>query len=206
MLTQEQVNILSVFAREPFRGLTFRQAKEMSRQKSNNVMQIALERFGKEGIVRVEKAGNVRTYFLDMDSGLALSYLNLIGEIELQGRKLPKEAKEMQDRISRRTGFFILLVFGSYADGKATARSDLDVAVIVEDEGMRKEIAPYLETVKRRALIGIDCHVITREEFLEMLSSEQENLGKQIYRKSVIISGRIEYYNMIKRLAHGRIG
>src|SRR4030042_478511 len=205
MLTQEQINILSVFAREPFKGLTFKQVKALSRQKSNNVTQIALKSCQKEGIVKVERTGNVREYFLDMDSGLAHSYLNLIGEIELQRRKLSKGItdvlREIRDRISMRTEFFILLVFGSYASGEATTRSDLDMAVIVEDEGMRKEIAPYLETVKRRSVLGIDCHVFTREEFLEMLSSEQENLGKQIYRKSVIIRGRIEYYNLIKRLA-----
>jgi predicted nucleotidyltransferase len=210
MLTQEQINILSVFAREPFKRVTFRQVKELSRQKSNNVTQIALKSFENEGIVRMEKTGNVKSYSLDLDNGLALSYLNLIGEIELQGRNLPKgivkALEEMQDRISRRTEFFILLVFGSYADGKATARSDLDVAVIVENQEMRKEITPYLETVKRRTLTKVDYHILTREEFLEMLASEQENLGKQIYTKSVIIRGRIEYYSMIKRLAHGRIG
>src|SRR4030042_1800524 len=108
MLTQEQINILSVFAREPFKGLTFKQVKALSRQKSNNVTQIALKSFQKEGIVKVERTGNVREYFLDMDSGLAHSYLNLIGEIELQRRKLPKEAREIQDRISMRTEFFIL--------------------------------------------------------------------------------------------------
>jgi len=60
--------------------------------------------------------------------------------------------------------------------------------------------------VKRRSAIGIDYHVFTRKEFLEMLQAEQENLGKQIYRKSVIIRGRIEYYSMIRKLAYGRIG
>ena len=44
MLTEEQLNILSVFLREPFAGLTFRQVKAISRQKSNNVTQIALKR------------------------------------------------------------------------------------------------------------------------------------------------------------------
>jgi predicted nucleotidyltransferase len=209
MLTEEQMNILSVFLREPFKGLTFRQVKAMSRQKSNNVTQIALKRFEMEGIVKVERTGNVKSYRLDMGSNLCLAYVNLIGEIELR-KKLPKQIlgilEEIQNKVSRQTEFFILLVFGSYASGEATSRSDLDVAVIVEAEETRKDVTPILETVKRRSAIGIDYHVFTRKEFLEMLQAEQENLGKQIYRKSVIIRGRIEYYGMIKRLANGRIG
>jgi len=209
MLTEEQLNILSVFLKEPFAGLTFRQVKAMSRQKSNNVTQIALKRFEKERIVKVERTGNVNSYRLDMGSSLALAYLNLIGEVGIR-KRFPKQIlgllEEIQERISKQTEFFILLLFGSYASGEATSRSDLDVAVIVEAEEIGKDVTPVLETVKRRSAIGIDYHVFTRKEFLEMLQAEQENLGKQIYRKSVIIRGRIEYYGMIRRLAHGRIG
>ena len=211
MLTGEQLKIFSVLCREPFRRFTFKEIKALSRQRSNNVVQIALGKFEREGIVRVERTGNVKAYSLDLDSALALSYLNLLGEAGLQeGRKLSKEAmkavKDIAERVSGETAFFILLVFGSHAEGKASSRSDLDVAVIVENGEARKEVAPLLETVKRRSLIGIDYHVFTQDEFLEMLSSGQENLGKQIYRKSVIIRGRIEYYTMIKGLAHGKIG
>ncbi|MCJ7646480.1 nucleotidyltransferase domain-containing protein [bacterium] len=211
MLTGEQLKIFSVVCKEPFRRFTFKEIKALSGQRSNNVVQIALGKFEKEEIVRVERTGNVKAYSLELDSGLALSYLNLIGEAELQeARKLPgqirKAVDEIRERVSGETGFFILLVFGSHAEGKASSRSDLDVAVIVDNEEARNEVAPSMETVKRRSLVRIDYHVFTRKEFVEMLSSVQENLGKQIYRKSVIIHGRIEYYSRIKGLAHGQIG
>ena len=48
---------------------------------------------------------------------------------------------------------------------KATEKSDLDMAVIVETEQTKKEITPLLETVKRREIKPIDYHIFTRKEF-----------------------------------------
>jgi len=72
---------------------------------------------------------------------------------------------------------------------KATEKSDLDIAIITQT----KEIIPSLETIKRRELIQLDYHIFTKEEFLEMLNQEEENLGKQIQKNSIIYSGFNEY-------------
>lgn len=199
MLTKEQLNILSVFDKNIFAELTFRQIKEQSRQKSNNIVQIALKEFQKQGLIKTRETGDVKTYSLNFENNLTLSYLNIINQEEVNKKKFPKEVlKEIQKRISKYTEFFILIVFGSYAENKATEKSDLDIAVIVESEQTKKEITPYLETIKRRELLKIHYHIITRNEFLEMLNVDYENLGKQIYKKNIIYYGFIEYCNLIR--------
>lgn len=200
MLTKEQLRMLGVFRKDIFAKFTFRQIKEQSGQKSNNTIQIALKQFQKLNLVETQRTGDVTAYSLNLNNNLTLSYLHLINELDISGnKKLPKRIlKEMQDRIFKHSEFFILLVFGSYAAGKASEKSDLDIAVIVESEQSKKEMAPFIETVKRREIIGIDYHIFTRKEFLEMLAIDQENVGKEIYRKNIAYYGLIEYYNLIK--------
>ncbi len=204
MLTREQLNILATFRKDIFSELTFRQIKEISGQKSNNVVQIALKEFQMQDLIRTKKTGNVASYSLNLDNNLAVAYLNVLNEWEIRlNKKIPmKILKDIQKRISKRTEFFILSVFGSYAENKAKADSDLDIAVIVDSEETKKDITPLLETAKRREVIPLDCHVFTREEFLEMMNSEQENIGKQIYKKSIVFYGFGEYCNMIRGRRH----
>ena len=198
MLTKQQLTLLGVFKKDIFASLTFKQIKEESKQKSNNIVQIALKKFKEQELVKTKVTGDVTTYSLNFDNNLTLSYLNLINEKEISKKKFPKEILSgIQKKISKQTNFFILIVFGSYTKNKATEKSDLDVAVIVESEQTRKEIAPFLETVKRREIKPIDYHIFTRNEFLEMLKTDIENVGKQIYKNSIIYYGFIEYYNLI---------
>ncbi|MBS3127427.1 nucleotidyltransferase domain-containing protein [Candidatus Woesearchaeota archaeon] len=199
MLTKRQLTIFSVFKRDIFASLTFKQIKEESKQKSNNVVQIALKEFKEQDLVRTKVTGDVTTYSLNFDNNITLSYLNLINDSDIQKRKFPKKVLiEIQKRILKQTHFFILVVFGSYAKNKATEKSDLDVAVIVESEQTKKEIVPLLETVKRREIKPIDYHIFTQNEFLEMLKVDYENVGKQIYRNSLVYYGFIEYCNLIR--------
>ena len=205
MLTKQQLIILGVFRKDLFARLTFKQIKEGSKQKSNNIVQVALKQFKEQELVRTEVTGDVTTYSLNFDNNVTLSYLNLINDLDIRKRKFPKETlSEIQKRISKQTNFFILIVFGSYAKNKATEKSDIDIAVIIESEPMRKEIAPILETVKRREIQRIDYHIFTRDEFLEMVRADTENVGKQIYKNNIITYGYIEYCQMIQREKYGR--
>ena len=202
MLTKNQIKILRVFKEDIFKELTFSEIKKKSKQKSNNIPSIALKQFKDLNLVKSKKTADITTYSLNLNNNLTLAYLNLINDLDvLQNKIIPKNImQEIQDRISRYTNFFILLVFGSYAKGAATKKSDLDIAIIVESENSKKEITPFIETIKRREILKIDYYLFTEREFLEMLTSEQQNVGKEIYRNSLIYSGLIEYYKLIKRL------
>ena len=199
MLTKEQLNIFSVFKKDVFASLTFKQIKQQSRQKSNNLVQIALKEFQNQDIVKTNKVGDVMTYSLNLNNNQTFSYLNVVNEAEIIKSRVPKKTLEdIQNRIFKRTELFILIVFGSYARNEATKESDLDIALIVESEDTKKEIAPFLETIKRREVIPIDCHIFARAELLEMLRADSENVGKQIFKSSIVYYGYIPYCNMVR--------
>jgi len=200
MLTKEQIEILSVFRKNIHLKFTFKEIKQKSRKNSNNIIQLAIRNFRKLNLIKSDKVGNVSVYCLNLDNNLTISYLSLIEQIKIKNdKKLPKNTLDaIQKNILKKTGFFVLLVFGSYANGSATEKSDLDVAFLVQDEKLKKEIMPYIETIKRRELVKIHYEVFSSSEFLEMLKSEQENVGKEIFRNNFIYYGAGQYYNLIK--------
>lgn len=199
MLTKEQLRIFGIFKKELFTSLTFRQVKEQSKQNSNNIVQIALKEFQSQKIVKTINIADITTYSLNLENNLTLSYLSLLNELELIKIKLPHELlQEIQNRVFKHTPFFTLIIFGGYAKNKANENSDLDIALIAESEQAKKEISPYLETIKRRELLKIDYHIFTKDEFLELLDADYENLGKQIYKNNLVYYGYTQYLNIIK--------
>ena len=125
--------------------------------------------------------------------------------MDLNKLKIPDRIKQILKEFAHRFKSEIdenarIYLFGSYAKGTAKKDSDLDIAIIVEDNTTKKEVIPYIETVKRREIIDIDYHIFTQKEFIDMLKAEQENVGKEIYRGNLVYYGFNFYCYMIWRL------
>ena len=85
MLTKKQIEILSHF--NLFEEITFKQLKNRSGQKSNNLIQTAIQAFKEENLVTEKKTGNVSTFKLDINSK-TLKYLTLINEYKIQEKNI----------------------------------------------------------------------------------------------------------------------
>ena len=192
MLTKKQIEILSHF--NLFEEITFKQLKNRSGQKSNNLIQTAIQAFKEENLVTEKKTGNVSTFKLDLNSK-TLKYLTLINEYKIREKNLPLQIiKKFEPK--KITPFFILLVFGSYAKQTMKKESDLDIALIVDNETVKKKVTPYIRSIERKEIISIDSHVITKEEYTEMITSDYENLGKQIFKNNLVIKGYEEFIEL----------
>ena len=201
MLTAAQLNILAVFRKALFRRLTFKDLKNLARTHSHSRLQNALFKFQHLQLITKEVFGDVTTYQLNLANNEALAYLALID----QGQIRKKEAvfrllKQTTAQLEKQTEFLILLVFGSHAKGQATAKSDVDVAVIIENEQAKQTIKPELEIVKRKSLLHADFQAFTRSEFLEMLKIEEENVGKEIVRNNFIYCGSESFFKLIMKV------
>ena len=190
MVTLNTLKLLEVLKLKS--RLTFKEIKKLSRQKSNNAVQKAIRDFLKDGIINKENAGNVLLYSLNLKNSKTFAYLNLLNEEKIKGFSV---IDGLKTSLLKKTTLFILVVFGSYAKKTQNENSDLDLAVITEN---KKEITPILESFKRRELQKIDYHVFTESEFKKMLNEDQENLGKQIYKNSIVYYGYIQYIDLIK--------
>ncbi|MEM3127287.1 MAG: hypothetical protein QW331_04450 [Candidatus Woesearchaeota archaeon] len=54
---------------------------------------------------------------------------------------------------------------------------------------------------------ALHSYVFTEEEFLEMLINKEENYGKEIFRKHLILTGTQNFYKIVKEAKlHGFSG
>lgn len=80
-----------------------------------------------------------------------------------------------------------VIVFGSYAKGTATIRSDLDLFIIQNTELPMALRAAQVKPWIAHSLIPIDVHIYTREE---VEAYQQEEFS---FVKSVLKTGRVVY-------------
>ncbi len=198
MLTKKQLLIFRAFLGNIFREYSFKELKKLSGEKSNNAFQLAIKEFKKEFLVKEKKVGTSRLYTINTENELVYHYFSL-----LSLSKLPKKASEeirlLKKELEKYTLFYSLVVFGSYTDSTYKKGSDLDIAIIVQDKSREKDIKIALNSLSNKTLIKVDAHIITNEEFLEMLKTDYENLGKQIAIKNLPIHNINIFYKILKK-------
>ena len=92
----------------------------------------------------------------------------------------------LSDRIARRFDPERIVLFGSYADGRATSDSDVDLLVVMAHGGTAARKAAEILTVVRPTF-GVDVVVRTPSEVRERV--EQEDF----FLRDVLAKGRVLY-------------
>lgn len=182
--------------RTPFKEITYREIKEFSNEKSNSIIQKAVSTFLEDGLIDRRKIGTTMLYKLKLENNTVFSYFDI-----LQKEILPNSVKKSLETIKtelERTGFISIVLFGSYAEGKQTQKSDLDIAVFVSSEEDKRTSELSLKSAELKAVLHIDYHVFTKDEMLQMLRDKHENLGKQIVYKHLAIHNPVIFYSIIQ--------
>jgi predicted nucleotidyltransferase len=196
MITEKQLKIIEVFRKNIGKKIMFNDIKKTVKIKSNSFLQKALLKFKKEGVIESEKIGKSIIYSINLNNK-TMAYFSLIAS-ELYD--LPEKAiYSIIKEVSKKTSFFSLIVFGSYAKKENKKGSDLDIVIIVEENRIIKEISPLIESIKRKEIINIDCQIFTSKEFIEMLNAEKENVGKEIIRNHIVFYNPYSFYTLIKQ-------
>lgn len=199
MLTKKQLEIIDIFRKNLGKKMTFEQLKREAKIKSHSLLQRALGKSLKEGVLTTEPVGKSLLYSLEINPVTA-RYLGSIGK-ELYNLPISL-LDDIVAEISKKTTFFIGVVFGSYAQNKQIKGSDLDIAIIVADKKTIKLIEPLLESIKRKELKKLDTHIFSQREFTDMLSIEKENVGKQILINHLVFYNSDSFYQTIKPWIH----
>ncbi|MBS3072050.1 nucleotidyltransferase domain-containing protein [Candidatus Pacearchaeota archaeon] len=198
MLTESQLRIFEPLTKNMLKEYSIKEIKEYCGEKSNNALSLALKKFKDEDLVKERRVGRSLLYTLNIDNDLVFNYITLINT-----KKLPKSVlraiERIKEDVEKHTSFFSIVIFGSYAIGKQTKDSDLDVAVFIEEENKRKMIETAIKSSELKTPLEIHSNVISKEEFLEMLKIDNENLGKQIARKHLSIYNSHIFYSLLKR-------
>lgn len=196
MITKKQLEIFGQFAGNIFKEYTLKELKEAAGERSNNAMTLAIKGFKKEQMVKERIIGRSKLYRLNLKNSLVPEYLALAGT-----ERLPERARSaislVREEVEAYTPFCSIIVFGTYAEGKQSKSSDLDLAVLVEKD--KKKIQMALKAAEDKSLLKLDTHAISRKEFLEMLKADEENLGKQIARKHIAVHNPGIFYSLLQQ-------
>lgn len=203
MITQKQIKIFSVFAKNAFKEYTFKELKAASNEKSHSVLQNAIAKFKREDIISEKKIGALKQYSLNFECEAVYGYLQ-VAFSNMLPPLAEKAVNMLKAEIEKYTSFYSLVVFGSHANQTNTEKSDLDLAILLPDKTQETNINICLNKIMNRSLVEIDAHIITQDDFLEMLYADYENLGKQIARKNMPVHNPAIFYGLIRRgVAHG---
>lgn len=198
MITEKQLKIFEVFAKEPFAEFTRKKIKADSKEKSNNAISLMLNSLKEDNVLHERKIGKSGLLTLNLENNLTFYYLSICNEKRISA-KIKQLIVQLNKAICKETIFYSLILFGSYASGKNKKDSDLDVAIFIEDKNIKKKIEAVLNEVKLKSMMDLDLQVIPKDEMIEMLLNDEENLGKQIVRKHIAVHNQRIFYDIIKR-------
>jgi len=196
MISLEQIKLIRIWKKELFQEFSISQIMNFSGKKTKTWTFNTLKMLVKKKVLNCVHKGNLDLYSLNLNNILSFQ---LLEQIELQ-ENLDFLHQELISKIVSKVPpkNYSLLVFGSYAENKQSKNSDLDLCFLVESKPQEDKIKPYLNEVSLEFPLKIDAHFILFSDFVEMLLREEENLGKQIFRKHKIFYNSDIYYQCIK--------
>lgn len=146
-----------------------------------------------------------REFLIKDKNGLRLNYKNNITDLAYIENIRKEDFFKKHDLIKihimnflkkSSTKAFVLLVFGSYAAGKETKKSDVDLLAVLpyENEKFEKELNSSLSVSSKRFHITI----ITEESFKEMLHKRDEmNVVNETFNNHILFYGAEQYYALL---------
>lgn len=193
-MLKKTYKILNIFAKEPWKKYTFKDIKRVLKSKSESYVYNTLKNFVKEGILKQENAGNVVIYSLNNSTKAIINSANSIEYESWSKKQIPYE--DMEELMSKiPSSFFTFLITGSYANNKQTAKSDIDVVILCEDDP--KKIYAELKHLCDSNIPQIHLYVFKESEFMQMLLDKKSNYGKETVKNNLILYGAGAYYRMI---------
>jgi predicted nucleotidyltransferase/predicted transcriptional regulator len=148
----------------------------------------------KKGTIKIERLGNSN------QCSFTYSFTPEVQEVEnlrLEKTVNNKNINLVKNRItSIQDPFFIAVLFGSYAKQKQGKPSDIDVCIISDSKKTKDAIHRIVATIPS------DIHLVmfTADEFRSMIQTTKENVGKEIVRNHIILTGAEAFYRLINHV------
>lgn len=197
MLKKSQIRILDLFRKDIFLSKTIREIS-MLLKKDYPTVHRAVNELEKNGVLSIRKAGNARVCELSLSTE-TITILSFLDEQEALSKKIPNI-----DKILGFKEFIedIILVTGSYAKGKETKQSDIDLVIITKNNVFKKQ--KLLENLTALLLPKIHPIVISQKDFITMLLEKKASFGKEIFKNRLIFRNTSRYYWLLKEaIEHG---
>ncbi|MDO8661484.1 MAG: nucleotidyltransferase domain-containing protein [Candidatus Woesearchaeota archaeon] len=109
-----------------------------------------------------------------------------------------KDLAIMLDSFSKlRTKMHVLLVFGSYAKGTQTKKSDIDLLFVVPDDS-EERLQKEIQNIARTLPLPLHINIFKETDFIAMKDSKKITVGSEAMKKNIILQGIEPYYELIQ--------
>lgn len=156
-----------------------------------------VKKLEKENLIITKKVGNSVLCSLNINNDITKYHLILASDsfrndFIIKKPLIKKIAGILKDSLDADSS---AILFGSYASGKEQKHSDIDIAFISEKE--IKKLKEGFRALEQIHSIEINFMQFSKEQYLEMLKSERENVGKQILKNHVILKNPELFWNLV---------
>lgn len=144
-----------------------------------------------EDILIIENIGKSKTLKLNFKNPTAKSYLTIASDEEKK-KYLKKNPiiKKISNELKTEE---IVILFGSYATGIQTEKSDIDLLIINKDGKKKISFSKYELLYKKK----INPIFIKKKEFELMLKDKEENVGKQALKNNIVLNNPEQFWGCV---------
>lgn len=190
-MKESHIEILNLFRKDIFLSKTIRELSFLVKKGYPNVYNAVVE-LAKKKILSIKTIGNSKVCSVVLNAE-AISVLSFLDEQEALSKNIPNinkilDFKEFLDDI--------ILITGSYAKGKPTEKSDIDLVVITKGNVFNKQ--KLLENLTALFSPRIHSLTISQKDFVDMLMDKKANFGKEIFKSRLLFRNSSRYYTLIK--------
>nr|MBI4156930.1 nucleotidyltransferase domain-containing protein [Candidatus Woesearchaeota archaeon] len=142
-------------------------------------------------VLGVEVVGKSKTVYLKTNNPILKAHLT-VSSYEEQKEFLEKKPvlKKISSELNTNE---IVVLFGSYAKGKETEKSDIDLLIINKNGKKTLSFSKYELLFKKK----INPIFVTKKEFKKMLKDKEENVGKQVLKNHIILNNQEEFWGLV---------
>lgn len=185
-MDNEKLNILKLLIENQEKTFSIRQIA-LQRKINYKSAYLNLKTLAKEGIVSLKKLGNTTICSFNQ------TFNTSVFEVEYARREDLLKNKNFlvfYNHLAKINEQFILLLFGSYAHGKQTKSSDIDLLLITNTP-------QAIETQIHLLPLPIHLTHVTYEDFTSMLNSKKFTVISEATKHNIIFFGIEDYYRLI---------
>jgi len=192
--TKTQIAILKIFCSKITESFTIKEIAEKIKQ-NYSIVYSALQNLYENKFLVKDKHKNFSLNYKENHKDLA--YIE-----SLRAEEFLKKHKDIAlfiDEIIKKInlGFFNLLLFGSFVEGKQKKRSDIDILMIIENLEDIEKIEKQIKNISEK-YGNFDCNVISKESVKEMLTKREKlNVINETLNKHILFFGAEDYYRLI---------
>ena len=207
------LKVIDFLAKHPTESFTIDNIRKLVKGSNYATIYRKVHLLVKQGILLKSLYGMASQIRINLDNNNTISllsfieaekfkefYKNLRGDIKTAISEIIKDASPVME-------IKCAIIFGSYAKGNQTTKSDLDILIAYNksnliknlsyDEEIKKTIMSIIKTSELRGGPKINPIIVNEEEHSEMIFNNQLNIGKETLLNHIILKGYEEYWRGI---------